>query len=135
MTPSMRHLTTLLLLGSIACSSGTAPPPGPPPPPAPPPPPPPSADRTVEVQNTVFNPASVTINRGQTVVWIWRGNNHSVTSVLTPTFSPSSEVRSQPFNHGPVQFNTAGAFRYICTVHGQVQAGATSGMAGVVNVN
>jgi plastocyanin len=86
------------------------------------------------VQNNVFNPQTVAVFAGGTVRWDWVGQNHNVTSVLAPTFGPNSATANAPFNHGPLTFNTAGTYRYICTVHGSVSGSSTSGMDGVVIV-
>lgn len=127
----------ILVVGMLACggsgSYGTNPPPPPPPPPPPGPPPPPSPAVTVKVQNNQFSPAEARVTVGGTVTWEWEAGNHSVTSVLNPTFR-SAPVSNAGFVLGPLTFATAGTYRYICSVHGQVSNGQTSGMAGSVVV-
>jgi plastocyanin len=100
----------------------------------PPPPPPPPAPGTVAVRNDEFVPATITVTVGGTVTWIWEGQDHNVTSVLAPAFGPNSQTRNAPFTHGPLTFNTPGTYRYICTIHGAVSGGQTTGMRGVVVV-
>ena len=128
----MRTAITIALLVAAACSSGGTSTPTPPPPPGPPPPPP-VGQGTVQVQNDFFNPEVVSITVGGTVTWNWVGQDHNVTSVLSPSFSPNSPTRNAPFTHEHT-FNTAGTFRYICTVHGAVSGSQTSGMRGSVVV-
>ncbi len=129
----------ILIVGMLACgggSTGTNPPPPPPPGPPPPPPgppPPPSPAVTVRVQSNQFSPAEARVTVGGNVTWEWAASNHSVTSVLNPTFQ-SAPVSNAGFTHGPLTFQTAGTYRYICSVHGSVANGQTSGMAGSVVV-
>jgi plastocyanin len=86
------------------------------------------------VRNDFFNPEVITINAGGTVTWTWVGQNHNVTSVLSPTFASNSPTRDAPFTHGPLTFTTPGTYHYICTVHGAVVGGETTGMRGRVVV-
>lgn len=88
---------------------------------------------TVKVQNNQFAPVEARVTVGGTVTWEWEASNHSVTSVLTPSFQ-SAPVSNSGFTLGPLTFSTAGTYRYICTVHGVVSNGQTSGMAGSVVV-
>lgn len=105
-----------------------------PPPPPPPPPGPPVAAATVEVRNNVFAPETVSLMAGGTVTWNWVGQDHTVTSVLSPSFGPNTAIENAPFTHGPITFPTPGSYRYICTVHGNVANGQTTGMRGVIVV-
>ena len=133
--PIIRLRAALLVCALAGCggSSGT---PGtsPPPPPPPPPLPPPVASATVEVRNNFFTPESVVLMAGGQVTWSWTGSGHSVTSVLTPGFTPSAPVSNAPFTHGPIVFSAPGTYQYICTVHGAVANGQTTGMRGEVIV-
>ena len=99
-------------------------------------PPPPPTSATVQVQSNFFQPSSVTIAVGGTVTWNWAGSDHSVTPVLSPVFGnpAGSGVQNAGFTYGPITFTTAGTYRYICTVHGGVSGGTTTGMAGTVIV-
>jgi plastocyanin len=91
-----------------------------------------AATVTVTVGNNCFCfvPGSVTIHRGDTVRWTWSSSGHSSTSG-TPG-SPNGLWDSGLINQGSVfthTFNTAGAFPYFCTAHGQC-----CGMVGMVTV-
>lgn len=86
------------------------------------------------MRNSFFSPETVTLTRGGTVTFRWVGSGHTVTSVLTPAFSANTAVENAPFTLGPITFNTAGTYNYICTVHGVVAGGQTSGMRGVIIV-
>lgn len=127
---SRRSLVFAVLLAACGGSSSTSVNP----PPPPPPPGPPVAVATVEVHNNFFSPETVSLLAGGEVTWRWIGQGHNVTSVLTPTFAPNSRTEDAPFTHGPIRFNTPGSYRYICTVHGSVVNGQTTGMRGVIVV-
>src|SRR5689334_19748213 len=78
----------------------------------------------------VFSPSSITIQRGDTIQWIWDDDEHSATSG-TPG-SPSGLWDSGILNGGASfshTFNTVGSFPYYCTPHG-----ACCGMTATVTV-
>jgi plastocyanin len=88
--------------------------------PPPPPPPPPSA--TVQVLGPSggnrFDPISVTIQAGQTVLWVWP-NGSEAHNVEPDAGQPAS---SGPLVDGPNEysftFTTAGTYAYFCANHG-----------------
>ena len=126
-----------LLLFMLACggsdSTGVNPPPPPPPPPPPGPPPPPSPAVTVKVQASSFAPNDARVTVGGTVTWEWESSGHTVTSVFEPSFQ-SAPISNANHVHGPLTFNTAGTYKYYCTVHGSASNGNVSGMSGQVVV-
>ena len=65
-----------------------------------------------------FNPANITIAPGDTIEWIWAGNDHSTTSGTpgNPDGLWDSGVQNSGFTFS-YTFNTAGTFSYICTPH------------------
>jgi len=68
-----------------------------------------------------FAPRNVTISRGGSVTWTWRGSNtHSVTS------DNGSELDSMLQSMGSYThvFTTAGSYPYHCLTHGQAMAGS-----------
>jgi hypothetical protein len=72
--------------------------------------------------NGTSNPAIDTIAAGATVTWTWTGSDpHSVRSVGAPSFA-SSEVMTGSGTYA-VTFNTAGTYRYHCSVHGDAMTG------------
>jgi plastocyanin len=92
-------------------------------------PPPTSGQVTVVMQNIAFNPPTITIHVGQTVVW--RNDDtapHTTTSgscsgnVCTPTPGWDSGTLNpgQSFSH---TFDMAGTFSYYCRIHGEVMQG------------
>ena len=68
--------------------------------------------------NTVgrYDPATVSVSKGQTVEWDWidNGAQHSVTSEDTTTFDSGLCSAGTKFF---VTFNNAGDFKYHCTIH------------------
>ena len=93
----------------------------------------PVASATVEVQNNLFSPASVSLSAGGTVTWTWVGSGHSVTSDGAPGFSPTAPVSNAPHTLGPITFSQAGTYQYYCSVHG-TSSGYGGGMLGTIFV-
>ncbi|HWP62681.1 MAG TPA: plastocyanin/azurin family copper-binding protein, partial [Candidatus Binatia bacterium] len=91
-----------------------------------------AATRTVEARNYVFDPATLTIAPGDTVVWTFAGEPHTVTSGTSATDPELGEG----FDSGLVEaggrfevtFTEPGTYRYICLVH------IDTGMAGTIIV-
>ena len=74
-------------------------------------------------QQSVFDPANVTVERGGTVNFVFQALTHNVT--FSTAGAPANIANSSNATQARV-FNTLGAFPYICTIH--------SGMNGTVNV-
>lgn len=70
----------------------------------------------IEVGDNFFNPASITVNVGDTVVWTHNGNRpHDVTSIGDgPLNSPRRMMRGATYSFTAT---TAGTFNYECTIH------------------
>ena len=83
-----------------------------------------AATVNVSFGNTFFNPKTVTINVGDTVVWTNTGGSHTVTGHGSDLFCGSGFVPTS-CSH---TFNTAGTFPYHCIPH------QLSGMTGTVIV-
>jgi len=103
-TPSSSPSTTPAASTPAASSTGTA-----------------SAAATVQATDQkVFDPASVTINAGQTVSWQNNGTlQHTVTFDNGPSFNENLD------SGGTVSrtFATAGTFKYHCQIHGASMSG------------
>src|SRR5690348_14316940 len=83
-----------------------------------------AATASVNIQNIAFNPASITVNAGDTVTWTNNDQvNHTVTSDTAGIFNMSSA----PGSTVSFTFNTPGTFTYHCNIH--------SNMHGTVVVN
>ncbi len=94
----MRQRLSILLLGILFLTAGLAQ----------------AATIEVTVRNFEFDPATVTINPGDTVVWNVVQGGHNV--VASDGSFSSGAVKTAPwtFSH---KFNTEGTFRYFCAPH------------------
>jgi plastocyanin len=118
---------------AIPCAGNYAPPaqpvPGYPPTQPSPTPPPTTGQVTVVMQNIDFNPQTITIHVGQTVVW---RNDDAVLHTTTSgscsgnTCTPAPGWDSGTLNTGQSfsrTFDTAGTFGYYCRIHGAAMQG------------
>jgi plastocyanin len=75
----------------------------------------PKGAAVVVINHMRFNPPSLTVNRGQTVVWEFDDNgvSHDVVS------QPAGPLHSKLQQTGSYRytFNAPGTYRYICTLH------------------
>jgi plastocyanin len=101
-----------------------------------------AATHDVTLQGSKFDPASVTVNVGDTVHWTHNdpGLPHSVTAWSGATFDSSPGCPSDTtkcmkvgdtYDH---KFTKAGTVKYYCKIHGSVSGNACSGMCGTVVV-
>ncbi len=83
-----------------------------------------ASTHTVTLHEFRFHPASLTINRGDRVKWVWRDETeHNV------TFPHRFHSRTQEHGTYTVQFSHSGTFKYECTIHG------SEGMRGKIVVH
>jgi plastocyanin len=74
-----------------------------------------AATRGVAVKDNVFSQRSLTVSRGTTVRWTWKGHGlHNVTVVRGPVAFRSSTKRSGTYSH---RFTRAGTYVLVCSVH------------------
>ncbi|MCC6381451.1 MAG: cupredoxin domain-containing protein [Dehalococcoidia bacterium] len=78
-----------------------------------------AAQSAVSVQGFAFNPASVTLNVGDSITWT---NNDAVPHTATSDTAGVFDV-SLPAGGGPgsFTFTTAGTFTYHCNIHPQMK--------------
>ncbi len=80
----------------------------------------------VQIRDNSFDPTTLTVAIGRTVVWRNDGQNpHSVTSG-SPTSSPGARFDSGTLNGGggfTFIFNETGNYPYFCRIHGSSQSG------------
>jgi plastocyanin len=80
-------------------------------------------NRTVTLHEFRFHPATLNVNRGDSVKWVWRDQvEHNVTF-------RSQHSRTQVSGTYTVRFTRKGTFNYHCTIHVQ------EGMRGKVVVH
>lgn len=87
--------------------------------------------------NSDFDPQSLTIQVGETVVWENTASfAHTVTSYDVPdgasSFDSGNMEGGETFEH---TFQTAGTYKYRCTIHSSSSNGGYSGMIGEVVVS
>lgn len=68
--------------------------------------------RTVLLRDSTFVPGNVTINRGDSVTWVWRDGG-ILHNVIAHSFRSHTKTRGS-FTH---RFTHSGTFKYRCTVH------------------
>jgi plastocyanin len=78
-----------------------------------------AASRNVKVGDDYFvrrgSPPTVTVTKGTTVKWNWRGTRqHNVTVQSGPRHFQSALKRSGSFKH---KMKVRGTYRIICTIH------------------
>jgi len=81
-----------------------------------------NAAAVVELKNNAFNPPTVTIRSGQTVLWEF--NDGGIVHNVTGDGYRSKDMGSGTYSH---KFTSSGTYHYQCTIH--------SGMTGQVIVN
>jgi plastocyanin len=99
------------------------------------------------VANNEFQPVTVTIAAGDTIVWSWVTGaiGHNVISTGAPSFTNKGSTTTPgtvgvdffnaPASH-QVIFPAAGTYEYFCSQHGTTGgAGGNTGMQGTVQVN
>ncbi|HUL51061.1 MAG TPA: Ig-like domain-containing protein, partial [Candidatus Nitrosotalea sp.] len=89
-----------------------------------------AATNTVSFGSFFFNPNTLTINVGDTVVWQSAGGAHTVTGTGTDPICGNSTLTSCSHT-----FNSAGTFAYNCILPGHAQAGMTGSITVVAATN
>ncbi len=72
--------------------------------------------KTVAVKNNAFSPGTVSVKKGDKVVWRWTqgGVAHNVTPAKGGAGSRTSAKKRYTFTK---TFTKAGTFTYVCTIH------------------
>ena len=76
-------------------------------------------NQAVSIMNMAFSPATLTINKGDTVVWT---NNDSLSHTVV---ADNASFSSQSLSNGAkfsFKFDTAGTFTYHCSIHPNMKA-------------
>ncbi len=84
-----------------------------------------NATTSVSVGDNFFNPSGNIVSGGATVTWTWTGSNSHNVTFASSTIASSNTQSSGTFS--TTMPTTAGAYSYMCTIHG-------SGMSGTVTV-
>jgi plastocyanin len=96
-----------------------------------------AATTMVNVEDFEFDPASITVNVGDTVLWLWNNGFHTTTSTTIPSGATSW---NQPIDQSHLMFSyvpaVAGSYDYICIYHssmgmtGHITVAGTTGITG-----
>jgi plastocyanin len=93
------------------------------------------ADFTINVSNFKFDPANISINKGQTIRWMNLGGNHNVNGRLSDfPDNPEGFYNGDPDNSSwtfDKTFNVAGFYQYNCSAH----PGSMKGTITVIDPN
>ena len=85
------------------------------------------ATKRVVVMDNFFEPRYVEIERGDRVVWAWKGDNsHNVTFTKVPKTASKKGADTRREGRWSRRFRKRGFYKYVCTIH--------SGMRGSIEV-
>ena len=88
-----------------------------------------SAVVMVGVENFTFNPATITVNVGDTIMWMWMAGTHTTTSTAGPVGAiPWDAAINQGNPMFMYQVTVEGEYDYQCTFH------SSMGMVGHISV-
>jgi plastocyanin len=74
-----------------------------------------AATKTLALRDTFFSPKSVTVKKGATVKWVWRGRlPHNVTVKKGPAKFHSRTMTKGSFAK---KLTKRGTYRIVCTIH------------------
>ena len=74
-----------------------------------------AASKTVQVKDNKFVANSITVSKGTTVKWVWKGKApHDVTVIKGPAKFKSSVKTSGSFSK---KLTKTGTYQLVCTIH------------------
>ena len=74
----------------------------------------------IKIENSEFIPNSITIKRGDTIIWTNTGSvKHTITSDAGDELDSELVAKGQSYSH---KFDEAGEFSYHCTPHPYMKA-------------
>jgi plastocyanin len=77
-----------------------------------------AATQTVAVKDDVFSPKALSISKGTTLKWVWKGKApHNVTVTVGPAKFRSATQMTGTFSH---TFTKTGRYTIVCTIHPQM---------------
>ena len=87
----------------------------------------PPTSAAVDIVNTAFSPATVVVQVSGAVTWTWKDSPipHNVTYTAAPGTLPASST-TQDTGRFSSTFTQVGTYRYVCTVHGQMNNGVVT---------
>ena len=88
----------------------------------------PQTTHIVQASNFVFTPADLTVQKGDTVKWVWVNGTHTTTSDSTTGNTVWNAPLDQSHTSFSYVFNYTGTFEYYCVYHRSL------GMIGTITV-
>jgi plastocyanin len=76
-----------------------------------------AADQTVEIDDLAYSPPTVTVEVGETVIWV---NGDDIAHTATDTDGSFDTEEIAPGTSVSVLFDTVGTSDYACTIHPQM---------------
>jgi len=77
----------------------------------------PKPDKRIVVEDNFFSARSLTVAAGDTVRWVWRGNNrHNVAFKRVPKGAGRRGATARRKGRWQRTFHEAGTYRYVCTL-------------------
>jgi plastocyanin len=74
--------------------------------------------KRVEVMDNFFEPRSITIHRGDRVVWLWKGDNaHNIVFTKVPKGASKRGADARRQGRWSRRFVKRGYYKYVCTLH------------------
>lgn len=74
-----------------------------------------AATKTISIKDNFFSPKSLTVSKGTTVKWVWKGSApHNVTVTKGPVKFKSATKFSGSFSH---KMTRGGTYTIVCTIH------------------
>ena len=75
------------------------------------------ADERIAVKDNFFSQRSLTVQRGETVQWIWKGENrHNLTFRKVPTDTSERGAKTKRHGRWKRTFWRPGRYSYVCTI-------------------
>jgi plastocyanin len=74
-----------------------------------------AATKTVSVKDDVFAPKTITVKKGKTVKWVWKGDApHNVTVTKGPVKFHSVTQKKGTYSK---KLTKKGTYKLVCTIH------------------
>ena len=74
--------------------------------------------KRVVVMDNFFEPRFIQIDRGERVVWVWKGDNsHNVTFTKVPKTASKNGADTRRDGRWSRKFRKRGFYKYVCTIH------------------
>ncbi len=85
---------------------------------------------TVNVSNFAFSPSNLTVDVGDTIMWVWVSGNHTTTSLSVPSGALAwDEVMDSGNQIYMYEVTVEGTYNYDCTFHPVSMTGTITALA------